>query len=145
MFTSRLDAARYGRPTRSFPLTCDCMTFAQAAITGVKLPENGAAVHAAEHPLRVLDGQERLQSRRSGPVQCLGVTVHPSRELHAETPVEKGDESWPLYSRCPGACDRLNVFQWEWIADSDPRDAGVDQSEAQACESGARRQHRRAT
>ena len=30
-----------------------------------------------------------------------------------------GDETWPLYSRCPDACDRLNVFQWEWIADSD--------------------------
>ncbi len=28
--------------------------------------------------------------------------------------------TWPLYSRCPDACDRLIIFQWEWTADSFP-------------------------
>ena len=33
-------------------------------LTGVELSENRPAVHAAEQPLRVLDGQERLKTVR---------------------------------------------------------------------------------
>lgn len=30
-----------------------------------------------------------------------------------------GDEfRWPLYTHCPDAIDRLNIFYWEWIADT---------------------------
>ena len=48
------------------------------------------------------------------------MTVHPSSELHTESPGENGDEFWPLYSRCADACERLNIFQWEWTSDRYP-------------------------
>ena len=36
------------------------------------------------------------------------------------TPELNGDETrYGLYYECPEACDRLNVFQWEWISDRD--------------------------
>ncbi len=82
-------------------------------LTGVKLSENCPAVHAAEQPLRVLDGQERLQSRRRGAVRWLGVTVHPSRELDDDPAGVAFDVA--SRHRWTGAAQQADVRSSEWI------------------------------
>jgi hypothetical protein len=48
------------------------------------------------------------------------VSVHADRVRATAAQRLKGDESqFDLYSLCPAACDRLNIFQWEWISDRD--------------------------
>ena len=69
---------------------------------------------------RFVDREKRNRPPTRG-VEFCGEMAHCSMMCSSDSERENGDETrLSFYERCPAACDRLEIFYWEWVSDRNP-------------------------